>query len=243
MAGGDPTNRQESAGSAADADAVDRRAIEIARTLVEAYHLQDEREHYLRRNEPRRAEAVAASARQQMAAVWEAEFPSVPTERARTAGEEFVRALFVQDEIENWTAIRQHAGELDGVLECPPPVAEPESIESDPRWSAVESKLTDACEQVGIDEEYASLQTRFWRLHGTGDDEWTDVAREAHGVKLDAMLAEASSLTDRLGDHFVDGVAMHDRWTRDDPSGLSETVQHVATYYRELFATRGNATA
>lgn len=211
-----------------------------AATLLEAYYCQDERERHLLSGNVWKAAAAGANALEKMATAYEMEFPWLDRSRARAAGRAFMHALFVQDEIENWEGIRAVPTDLREVLVCDPGGRYGPDPVSDIRWESVEASLRTTCRTVGIDERYASLQTRFWVLHGQSDPRWEEVARSAHELKLRAMVEDPpEDAVDRLGRRFVDGVRLHDGWThRDESADLDDAVDLVAAYYDEVFSLR-----
>jgi hypothetical protein len=218
-----------------------RAATAAARTLLEAYYLQDQREGLLRRGESRRAAAAGAEALDRMATAYEVEFPHVDRARARAAGESFMRALFVQDEIENWELLRRDAASaLRGVLVSDPDQSYGSNAGNDARWRLVRECLGETCGRVEIDERYAEMQTEFWLLHGQLNEYWEGLAVEAHEHKLRAMVDDPPrAVVDRTGEWFVEGVKLHDDWDhRDRDRDLDEMVELVACYYREVFDLR-----
>ncbi|MFC6904580.1 hypothetical protein [Halalkalicoccus tibetensis] len=216
-------------------------ATAAARTLLEAYHLQDERERALLRGDAGRAEAVGRRAIDRMAIAYGAEFPEIERTRARAAGESFMRALFVQDEIENWDRLRRlPERRLQGALETDPGGAYGSDPVHDERWDRVRGLLAGTCRSAGIDGRYATEQTRFWVYHGQRDPRWERSAHGAHGIKLRAMVEEPSAdATDRMGRRFVEGVRGHDDWGHADRTAdLAAVIDPVVDYYTELFAMR-----
>lgn len=219
-------------------------ATTAARALLEAYHFQDERERALLRGNARRAEAVGRRAVDRMAVAYGIEFPDLERRRARAAGESFMRALFVQDEIENWGRLRRlPERRLRGVLETDFEGAYGSNPVHDGRWERVRELLGRTCRSAGIDERYADEQTRFWVYHGQRDPRWEGVAHRAHGIKLRAMVEDPSAeLTDRMGRRFVEGVRGHDEWGHADRSAdLAAVIDPVVDYYAELLAMRSES--
>lgn len=235
-------------GSSPEADTIDSNRSDLepaatARTLLEAYYLQDEREGCLLLGKPREAAAAAAKALDRMATTYEVEFPHVDRCRARRAGESFMRALFVQDEIENWELLRREArSDLSDVLVSDPSASYGSNPAADVRWGLVKTYLREACERTGIDERYAEKQMEFWLLHGQLDEYWEELALEAHEYKLRAMIEDPpNEVVERTGERFVDGVRIHDGWShRNESDDLREAVELVAEYYREVFKLRSN---
>lgn len=240
------TLREPDSSPGADPPGMDRSDLgptATARTLLKAYYLQDEREGCLLRGKPREAAAAGARALDRMATTYEVEFPHVDRSRARQAGESFMRALFVQDEIENWELLRREArSDLRDVLVSDPSASYGSNPASDARWGLVRTYLREACERTGIDERYAEKQTEFWLLHGQLDEYWEELALEAHEFKLRAMVEDPpKDVVERTGKRFVDGVKIHDGWDhRNESSDLCEAVELVAAYYREVFELRSN---
>lgn len=215
-----------------------------ARTLLEAYYHQDEREGHLLRGEPRRAVAAGVKALDRMAIAYEVEFPHVDRRRARSAGEAFMRALFVQDEIENWELIEGgDTCDLHGVLLSDPSASYGSNPVNDTRWEVVRTHLRETCREVGIDERYAEKQTQFWLLHGQLNEYWEEIALEAHDIKVRAMIDDPpQAAVDRMGERFVEGVKIHDGWShQDETEDLNEVISQVAAYYREVFELRSRS--
>lgn len=216
-------------------------AATAARTLLGAYYLQDQREGLLLRGEPRRAAATGAEALDRMATAYEVEFPHVDRTRARAAGESFMRALFVQDEIENWELLeRGAASDLRGALVSDPDESYGSNPVNDGRWGLVREHLEETCRRVEIDERYAEKQTEFWLLHGQLNEYWEELAAEAHEYKLRAMVDDPPrAVVDRTAEWFVEGVKLHDDWDhRDRTRDFDGVVELVAGYYREVFDLR-----
>lgn len=223
------------------ADPHAERAAAAAGTLLEAYHLQDQRERALLDEDPERAAVAGRRALERMAATYETEFPHVGRRRARRAGETFMRALFVQDEIENWNRLRRlPERHLRGVLVTDPRGRYGTDPAEDGRWGVVEGLLEEACREAGIDERYAAEQTRFWIAHGQCEPGWERLAADAHAIKLRAMVDDPpESVTSRMGRRFVSGVRLHDEWTHvDESADVAAVIDPVTDYYAELFALR-----
>lgn len=219
-----------------------RHASNVARALLKAYYLQDERERYLLRGEYDRAATASERALARMADVYEVEFPDVDAPQAREAGREFVYALFLQDEIENWPQIRESSDDdrLGDVLTSDVKRTYDSSVMTDARWPTVYENLLTVCDRAGIDDLYAELQTRFWRLHGLSDENWEPVALVAHGCKLRAMVPDPSADdVESLGAYFVAGVKAHDEWEHEEANAdLDGLVDVVARYYQRIFELR-----
>ena len=221
-----------------------RRAREAAETLLRGFHYQDLRETHLIACDFDAARRAATHATEQMGQSFRVDFPDVPEERAKRAGELFMDALFLQDEIENRAEFYECLsgpvpdGTFVDVAEAVPGL----SINDDPRWEDVRVLLERVCTEIGIDTEYAVLHARFWRLHGQRRDGWRSVARRAHRIKLARMVPQASAAEiDKLSEYFVAGVDNHDNWCRDDPQrDISSTVDIVARYYQRVFDLRAD---
>lgn len=222
-----------------EVDAVSGKAYETAESLLTAYHYQDERESHLLRGDVAMARDAGERALERMADTYENEFPEADRGRARRAGEGFMRALFCQDEIENWDLILKAPNQdaIEDVLLSDIDGKYGTNASRDPRWGAVREHLRDACGLVGIDEAYADKQSRFWLLHGQIKQYWERVAIEAHGIKLAAMVGETTPEISRLlGEYFVEGVKRHDDWShRDIDDDIDDVLEPVATYYQKVF--------
>lgn len=222
--------------------AISRRAIEAAETLLRGFHYQDMRETYLTECDFDAARTAATNATEHMARAFTIDFPNASPEKAGNAGELFMRALFLQDEIENREAFYQCLSDdvPDGIFVDVAEVDPGISINDDPRWQAVRALLEDVCHGVGIDSEYAVLHARFWRLHGQRRDGWRSVARRAHRIKLARMVPSASEDDiDDLAAYFVAGVDDHDDWSRETPAqDISSSADIVARYYQRVFDLR-----
>jgi hypothetical protein len=215
-----------------------------AATLLEAYYFQDERERHLLSANVGGATAARQKALDCMATTYEMEFPHLDRFRVREAGEAFMHALFVQDEIENWAKLRERPegpeDDLRDALVSDPEVCYGRNPIEDVRWEHVETSLRETCRKAGIDDRYASRQTRFWVLHGQCDPEWERVAHDAHELKLRALVDDPPErAVDRLGQQFVDGVRIHDEWTHSDAAAdIEAAIDLVTEYYDELFDLR-----
>lgn len=234
-------SKLRSSGQSFDAEPVPRQAATTARTLLEAYHLQDRRERLIRHGRFEEGAAAGTAALDRMGVVYATEFPDVDRDRAHEAGEAFMRSLFVQDEVENWDALRANPrDDLRDVLLTDPSEPYGPTLETDPRWELAEAHLREACRGVGIDERYAERQVRFWLLHGQSDPRWREVAFGAHGLKLRSMVEDppkAAVLC--MGDYFIKGVELHDQWDhRNEKSDVEGLVDMVTDYYLKLFELR-----
>ncbi|MCO8267920.1 hypothetical protein ACOZ4B_19775 [Haloferax prahovense] len=226
-----------------DVTAPSTRAFEVAETLLRGFYFQDMRETHLLNCDFDAAMTAAERAVHHMSEAFVAEFPDVPAERAERAGELFMRALFLQDEIENrddFDACFEHDVPPGAFVSSAPDDSESDTINDDPRWRDVRELLGTVCDELDINAEYATLHTRFWRLHGQEVDGWETVARRAHRIKVARMAPSADSETvDNLARYFVVGVTRHDEWARESPErDVSSAIDLVAHYYQRLFDLR-----
>lgn len=223
-----------------DVDSVSPRARETARTLLEAYYLQDERETYLVDGRPEAATEAGAKALDRMATTYEREFPDRETSQARAAGEAFMRALFLQDEIENWNRIREVTDSVADALVSSTDRSYEREIADDRRWATVETHLQTVCEHTGVDERYARRQTEFWLCHGQDGEDWERFARDAHELKARAIVGDAPpDVLATLGTYFVEGVKCHDRWSHENRrQEVADVCDLVSQYYEKLFQLR-----
>ncbi|MDS0298981.1 hypothetical protein NDI76_09500 [Halogeometricum sp. S1BR25-6] len=226
-------------------DAPSTAARDVAETLLEAFYQQDIREECLLRGDVAGAVEAADASTEAMAAVFRAEFPERPPERAERAGRTFARALFVQDEIENWSALRANAAAFDRpateFLFTDLSEAYDGDVADDPRWEVVRNLLCRVCAETGIDAAYGERQTEFWRQHGQRDENWVRTALEAHRLKVEAMVTgcEADEAA-ALSECFLSGVKLHDRWSRADRDRDLDAIREiVAAYYHRVFELRG----
>ncbi|WP_225317737.1 MULTISPECIES: hypothetical protein [Haloferax] len=227
---------------ALDVSAPSPRAIEAAETLLRGFHYQDMREAYLTDCDFGAARTAATNATAYMSEAFEIDFPNLAATRAHRAGELFMRALFLQDEIENRASFYdclEHQvpdGTFVDVAQTVPEM----SINDDPRWRDVRALLEAVCDEVDVSREYAVLHARFWRLHGQRRDGWRGIARRAHRIKLARMVPSASATDiDKLAEYFVAGVDDHDDWRRESlERDISSTVDVVARYYQRVFDLR-----
>jgi hypothetical protein len=232
-------SRTSPLGDAADASPTAR---EVGERLLDAFFHQDVREDCLLCGDVEGARTAAETATTAMSTVFCAEFPGRPRGHAERAGATFVRALFLQDEIENWAAVRASRSRLppDLVLtRGPGPRAS--GVLDDPRWDDVRDLLSAVCSDAGIDEAYARRQTEFWRRHGQRAVGWRRTALAAHRLKVDAMVPGCpDEEAERLARQFVRGVELHDAWSRTDPDRDFDEIRHVvAAYYQRIFELRG----
>jgi hypothetical protein len=220
-------------------------ARDLAETLLEAFYKQDLREEYLLGGDVEGAVEAADASIEAMARVFRAEFPERPSDRAERAGRAFAHALFLQDEIENWPALRANESSFaHSTTEClfsdlSKPYAD--DVDEDPRWEVVQRLLCRVCAEAGIDPAYGKRQTDFWRQHGQRDENWVRTALDAHRLKIEAMVAECDSdEATALSECFLSGVHLHDRWTRTDRDrDLAAIRDVVAAYYQRVFELRG----
>lgn len=208
--------------------------VKTAEALLDAYYFQDQRESAIVQNQPDAAADAATTALSRMAEVFQREFPNKPTALAGVAGKEFMRGLFVQDEIENHHIISNLSlPDFEEVLLSDPTTDQPNPAVDD-RWDVVRHHLDNTCDAVGIDRDYSELQTRFWLLHGQLNEYWEEVAKQAHQHKLEAMLGPVSAEThEKLGSYFVTGVKIHDDWTHRNKEADFEEVESIVTKYYE----------
>jgi hypothetical protein len=224
---------------------ISSRAAATAATLLEAYDAQDRRQLHVKEGNLPTARRQAERARTRMGETWTTEFPGVAEAHARAAGELFMDALFLQDEIENWEAIPSTEGDLDSVLLTRDPGRPGGPSATDDRWEDVQSLLDAAAVEVGIPGPFASKQTRFWLLHGQRSGHWEAAAGEAFVCKLRAMFPEADEAArETLADYFVEGVKLHDRWSLDEgTASRTESRDLVGRFYERVFELRGGANA
>ncbi|KAB1188325.1 MULTISPECIES: hypothetical protein [Haloferax] len=202
------------------------------------------RETYLVECDFDAANTAATRATEYMSNAFKIDFPDADPNRAERAGELFMRALFLQDEIENRAAFYDclsrpvPEGTFVDAAEAVPDL----SINDDPRWRDVRILLESVCEEIDISTEYAVLHARFWRLHGQRRDGWRSIARRAHRIKLARMIPSATAADiENLAEYFVAGVEQHDDWHRNSPErDISSTVDIVARYYQRVFDLRGH---
>ncbi|WP_410764472.1 hypothetical protein [Haloferax sp. DFSO60] len=215
------------------------RAREAAETLLRGFHFQDQREDYLKARNFDAARDAATHAIELMGQSYQLEFPRVPESRAYKAGELFMRALFLQDEIENWPEFSPCPEEdlpADLFVSSDTDVTV-QGIDDDPRWDDVRALLLEVCRLLDMDDEFATLQTRFWWHHGQQRDNWQTVAFRAHCIKIRQMVPNAEDrVVANLARYFVAGVEAHDTWGRSDPSqDITAAYDVVSRYYQQIF--------
>lgn len=225
-------------------DGVSETTYDAADRLLRAFYGQDLREEHLLRGEWDAARASAAATRGAMGDVFRAEFPGRPRRRAERAGAAFADALFLQDEIENWAAVRSgtaDAGPPSDLLSSDFSADYPDDVNADPRWEGVRKLLDGVCSDAGIDAAYAERQTAFWRAHGQRAPGWRRTAVDAHRLKVTAMVAGCpDDAVTTLSEYFVAGVELHDGWERaDEAADFAEIRDVVAAYYQRVFDLRG----
>lgn len=232
-----------------DAGAPSAAARDTAEMLLEAFYQQDIREERLLEGDATGAMEAAAASIEAMATVFRVEFPGRPRERAERAGRAFAHALFVQDEIENWAALRANRAAFDR-----PPEEflfsdlsrlYSDDVCEDPRWEEVRRLLRLVCDEAGIDPAYGERQTEFWRQHGQREDDWMRTALDAHRLKIESMVAGCDTgEATALSECFLSGVALHDRWSRADRDRDFAAIRDVvAAYYQRVFELRGDASS
>lgn len=217
-------------------------ARDAAERLLNAFYLQDARETHLLAGRSQRARLATERATEYMSQAFCTEFCDADEGRAKAAGRSFMRALFLQDEIENKVALRARGEEIpSAMLVSDVPVRRDDRIDTDPRWEEVRSLLESSCAHVGVDLEYAEIQSRFWRHHGQRKPDWCRYAFEAHRIKLRAMIPDGDRTdVERLSRYFVEGVQLHDSWSRDDRDrDFADIVGLVSRYYQRIFDLRG----
>lgn len=214
----------------------------MASKLLEAYYYQDQRESYLLTGKPEQALDAGSKALSRMATVYEHEFSSYAAKDARTAGKEFMRGLFLQDEIENWHLLKQKSDDTDLQEPLVSDWNEPYGpmVINDERWKWSKERLSNTCEMVDIADEYADDQVQFWLLHGQLNEYWEEIAIEAHTHKLRSMVDDPPSATEnRLGEYFVEGVKRHNDWRhRNRDEDIEPVEQIVAPYYQRILDLR-----
>ncbi|ELZ98755.1 hypothetical protein C440_00325 [Haloferax mucosum ATCC BAA-1512] len=154
-------------------------AFEAAETLLGGFHLQDMRESHLVACDVAAARSAASAAVEHMVTAFGFEFPAVSRSRTARAAESFMRALFVQDEIENRVAFggrAERGRSADVFVSSLGDVTGAPSIDDDLRWSEVRGLLRTVCDDPDMDPKYAALHTRFWRRHGQRHDSWETIA-------------------------------------------------------------------
>ncbi|MFC7203422.1 hypothetical protein ACFQJC_07855 [Haloferax namakaokahaiae] len=215
------------------------RATDAAKTLLRGFHFQDRREDCLKARQFDAAQQAATRAIDLMGQSYQLEFPSVPDTKAYEAGELFMRALFLQDEIENWadfSSCPEADLPTEAFVTADTGIAV-RSIDADPRWDDVRNLLVEVCRRLEMDEEFATLQTRFWWYHGQKRTDWQTIAFRAHCIKIRRMVPRADDRTvANLARYFVAGVETHDEWNRADVDhDISMALDVVSRYYEQIF--------
>lgn len=207
-----------------------RSAYDAAESLVRSYTLQDIRMDLLRSGDYEEVEEVEEEALDEMAEAFEYEFPDSP--EAAEAGRHFMRASFIQDEIENWEVLNGdpqaqqyvRVSDYDG----------DDDFEDDPRWDEVEDELRAVCDAVGIEEEYVEEKKKFLKLHEKGDPAYRQHAANAEEVKIRAMIDEENEDRAReLSRYFLKGVQMHDEWDNDRDLD-KDAIEFIGEYYEKI---------
>ncbi|WP_396612490.1 hypothetical protein ACH9L7_04235 [Haloferax sp. S1W] len=218
------------------------RALDAAETLLRGFYLQDMREMHLSNCAFDAAREAAAGAEEHMARAFQIEFPDCPASHSCRAGKLFMRALFLQDEIENReTFLDCFAHDVpDDIFISDVRGAPNTSINDDTRWAMVENIMKSSCNEIDLDPEFATLHVRFWRMHGQKRDGWRSIARRAHRIKVAHMVPTADAQTvDALARYFVAGAERHDEWDREDVQReVNSVLTIVGTYYQAIFDLR-----
>jgi hypothetical protein len=194
-------------------------ARRTADNLARAYQLQDELESKKRLSEKRKTE-TATRAYERMGDVYCREFPEIPTEDARQAGHAHMDGLFKQDIIEN-----------------DPTNSTVKDVLTDDRWRQatpwnVKDSLTELCELVAMDDQFAGAMTEFFRLHGQKQDGWKQQAYRAHKIKT-TQITGSETWGKKLAPYFVIAVMHHD--TRAWSTGR----EIIQAHYELLFDLTG----
>lgn len=208
----------------------DRSAYDAAESLIRGYTLQDIRMDHLRDGNYDEVEEVEEEALDEMAEAFEYEFPDSPD--AAEAGMHFMRASFMQDEIENWEVL---SGDPDAQEYVKVSDYDGEAdFDDDPRWNEVENELRAVCDAVGIDEKYVEEKKKFLKLHEKGDPAYRKHAANAEEVKIRAMIDDENGDRAReLSRYFLKGVQMHDDW--DNDRDLDEdAIEFIGEYYEKI---------
>lgn len=215
------------------------RAQEAAETLLRGFHHQDLREEHLKTCNFDAAQEAATHATRLMGQSYQLEFPTISKQRANEAGELFMHALFLQDEIENWPEFApcfSRDSPVDLFVTTDSDIPET-CINDDPRWENVHNLLLEVCRKLKMNTEFATLQTRFWRHHGQQRTGWQTLAFRAHKIKVHRMVptADEEKIAD-LARYFVAGVERHDQWNRHDAdSDIEVALDVVSRYYQCIF--------
>lgn len=205
-------------------------AYDAAESLIRGYTLQDIRMDLLQEGRYEEAKEAEEKALDEMAEAFKYEFPE--SQQATEAGRHFMRASFMQDEIENWEVL---SGDSEAQKYIKVPKADERGgLKNDPRWSSVEEELQAMCEAVGIDEEYVEEKTKFLKLHELGDPEYEKHAARAEEIKIKAMIDEEhEDKAEELSEYFLKGVQMHDDWENNEEID-EEALKLIGEYYEKV---------
>lgn len=204
-----------------------------AESLLRGYRYQDLRMEHLLGGEYTKAWYDERKAIEEMAKAYDFEFPDA-TESA-AAGEHFMIASFMQDEIENWLKLRNL-----NVPSCClniPYLDTINNIQQDPRWQYVATELQTMCELAGINTAYIEPKIEFLKLHGVGDPAYKEFARQAERTKIMAMGDISETRAEELTRFFLRGVQQHDEW--NEYESVDESLsQVVSEFYRQVQCER-----
>lgn len=203
-------------------------AYSAAESLLRGYLLQDIRMDRLTSSSYEEVPAIEQEAMDEMAQAFEYEFPE--TERAAEAGRYFMKASFMQDELENWESLRERPEALDYTWVSDS--SHTGDFMADDRWSEVREELETVCDITGIDQEYVDHKIKFLKYHEVGDPRYKHHAVKAEALKIQSMIDDRySEKAEDLSRYFLKGVQKHDDW---DEELENEAVELVAEYYREI---------
>lgn len=203
-------------------------AYDAAHSLLRGYLLQDIRMDYMLEGSYGQVPEIEQEALDEMSNAFEYEFQDA--DAAREAGRHFMKASFMQDEIENWEELKQspEAQKYMWISDS----NHSGSFMNDERWNEVREELEEVCHNAGVDEEYVDHKVKFLKLHEVGDPKYVDHAVKAESIKIEAMISdEHSDKSEDLSKYFLKGVEQHDEW---DEELDEETVELVAEYYRKI---------
>lgn len=207
-------------------------AYSAARSLLRGYLLQDIRMDLLTASSYDEISEVEEEAMEEMARAFEYEFPD--SDRAAEAGRYFMKASFMQDELENWESLRGKEAALEHTW-----VSESShtgDFMQDDRWGEVREELEVVCDITGVDEDYVDHKIKFLKYHEVDDPRYKEHAVKAEALKIQAMIDdEYSDRAEELSEYFLRGVQKHDQW--EDELG-NDAVELVAEYYSEIDGLR-----